>query len=68
MCIFLQWLKFENEVVENVGVVVDELGCDIIVNLATNLLNTKSIHLQCDNNLFENDELHLVAIEFQVQK
>jgi hypothetical protein len=25
-------LKFENEVVENVGVVVNELGCDIIVN------------------------------------
>jgi hypothetical protein len=43
MCIFLQWLKFENEVVvENVGVVVDELGCDIIVNLTTNLLNTKT--------------------------
>jgi hypothetical protein len=31
MCLFLKWLKFENEiVVENVGVVANELGCDII--------------------------------------
>jgi hypothetical protein len=30
--------------------------------LTTNSSNVESIHLQCDNDLVENDELHLVAI------
>jgi len=37
------------------------------MNLVVDILDVGSIHLQCDNDL-ENDELHFVAIKIQTQK
>lgn len=39
----------------------------ISMNLVVDILDVGSIHLQCDNDL-ENDELHFVAIKIQTQK
>ncbi len=38
------------------------------MNLVVDILDVGSIHLQCDNDLLENDELHFVAIKIQTQK
>lgn len=51
--------------VENVNGIDDEGACDVIMNMVANILDVGSIHLQCDNDLLENDELQFVAIEIQ---
>jgi hypothetical protein len=38
------------------------------MNLVVDILVVGSIHLQCDNDLLENDKLHFVAIEIQILK
>ncbi len=48
-------------VIESVGG-VDENSYKLNQNRITSLLDVESVHLQCDNNLVNNDELHLVAI------
>jgi len=48
-------------ILDSVGV-VDEYLCGWSENLTTNSSNVESVHLQCDNDLVENDEFHLVAI------
>jgi hypothetical protein len=37
-------------------------------NPTTNLLTIESIHLQCDNDLVDNDDLHLAVIVTQAHK
>jgi hypothetical protein len=32
------------------------------------LLNVENVHLQCDNDLVDDDELHLAAIVIQIHK
>lgn len=54
-------------ILESVGG-VDEDFHQPSENLIANSLNVESVHLQCDNDLVENDELHLVTIAAQVQK
>jgi hypothetical protein len=46
-------------VLENIGGVDEDIHM-LSENPTTNLSHVESIHLQCDNNLVENDELHLV--------
>jgi len=54
--------------VENVGG-IDAGNCyDVNLNLTINISNVGIIHLQCDNDLLKNDELHLATIEAQIQK
>ncbi len=38
------------------------------MNLVVDILDVGSIHLQCDNDLLENDELHFVVVKIQTQK
>jgi hypothetical protein len=59
----------EDEVVvlKNVGG-VDEDSHNLSENPTTILLNVESIHLQCDNNPIDNDDLHLAVIVAQVHK
>jgi hypothetical protein len=54
-------------ILENVGG-VDEDFHGPNENLTANSSNVERVHLQCDNDLVENDELHLVAIASQAQK
>lgn len=37
-------------------------------NLTSNSSNVESMHLQCDNDLVKNDELHLATIVAQAQR
>jgi hypothetical protein len=59
----------ENEVVvfENIGGVDEDIH-RLSENPITNLLDVEIVHLYCDNDLVENDELHLLAIVVQVHK
>lgn len=52
---------FLNEViiVGSVGGVGEVTTCDVNMNLASTLSNVENVHLQCDNNLLENDDLNL---------
>ncbi len=51
--------------VENVNGIDDEVACDVIMNMVVDILDVGSIHLHCDNDLLENDELQFVVIEIQ---
>jgi hypothetical protein len=48
-------------VLESVGG-VDEDSHKLNKNPTTNLLDVENVHLQYDNDLVENDELHLIVI------
>jgi hypothetical protein len=50
----------DNIVVECVGDIDDELACDANMNPTLNNSNVGSIHLQCDDDVLENDKFHLV--------
>jgi hypothetical protein len=52
-------------VLENIGGVDEDIYM-LNKNPTTNLSNVENVHLQCDNNLVENDELHLGVITTQV--
>jgi len=52
-------------VLENIGGVDEDIYM-LNENPTTNLSNVENIHLQCDNDLVENDELHLGVITTQV--
>jgi hypothetical protein len=54
-------------ILENVGG-VDEDFHGQSENLIINSWDVKNIHLQCDNDLVENDELHIATIAIQAQK
>jgi len=54
-------------VLENIGGVDEDIHM-LNENPTTNLSNVESVHLQCDNDLVENDELHLVVITTQAHK
>jgi hypothetical protein len=54
-------------VLESVGG-VDEDSHKFSENPTTNLSNVESVHVQYDNNLVKNDELHLTIITVQVHK
>ncbi len=58
----------DNIVVECVGNIDDKLACDANMNPTLNNSNVGSIHLQCDDDLLENDEFHLVIIGTQIEK
>jgi hypothetical protein len=58
----------DNIVVQCVCDIDDELACDANMNPTLNNSNVASIHLQCDDDLLENDEFHLVIIETQIEK
>lgn len=47
-------------VLENIGGVDEDIHM-LSENPTTNLSNVESIHLQCDNDLVENHELHFVS-------
>jgi hypothetical protein len=47
-------------VLENIGVVDEDIHM-LSENPTTNLSNVESIHFQCENDLVENDELHLAS-------
>jgi hypothetical protein len=47
---------------------VDEDSHKLSGNPTTNLLTIESIHLQCDNDLVDNDDLHLAVIVTQAHK
>jgi hypothetical protein len=47
---------------------VDEDSHKLSENQTTKLLIVESIHLQCDNDLIDNDDLHLVVIVAQAHK
>jgi hypothetical protein len=51
--------------VENVNGIDDEVACDVIMNMVVDILDVGSIHLQCDNDLLENDELQFIGIEIR---
>jgi len=53
-------------VLENIGGVDEDIHM-LNENPTTNLSNVESVH-QCDNDLVENDELHLVVITTQAHK
>ncbi len=68
MCMFLIFaivLEDDIVIVESVDSVDDTLACDANIDLIINNLNVESVHLQCDKNLFKDDELHFLAIEFK---
>jgi hypothetical protein len=50
---------------ENVNGIDDEVACDVIMNMVVDILDVGSIHLQCDNDLLENDELQFIGIEIR---
>ncbi len=55
-------------VLESVGG-VDENSPKLNMNSTTRFSNVESVHLvQCDNDLVENDELHLATITIQAHK
>lgn len=60
-------IVFEDNIVivENVDSVDDKLACDANINPTTNNLNVGNVHSQCDKNLFKDDELHFLTIEFK---
>ncbi len=60
-------MVFEDNIVivESVNSVDDKLACDANIDPITNNLNLGNVHLQCDKNLFKDDELHILAIEFK---
>jgi hypothetical protein len=62
-------MKKEDKVMafKNVGG-VNEDSQKLNGNPTTNLLNVESIHLQCNNDLVENDEVHLASITTQAHK
>jgi hypothetical protein len=47
---------------------VDEDFHGLNENLKTNSLDVENVHLQCDNDLVYNDELHLATIATEAQK
>jgi hypothetical protein len=47
---------------------VDENSHKLNRNPTTNLSNVESVHLRYDNDLVENDELHLTIIAIQTHK
>jgi hypothetical protein len=53
-------IVFEDNIVivENVDSVDDKLACDANIDPTTNNLNVGNVNLQCDKNLFKDDELH----------
>ncbi len=58
----------EDEVVVLESVIsVDEDICELNENLTINLLDVENVHLQCDNDLVENDKLHFITINIAVQ-
>jgi hypothetical protein len=64
--IFAMVWKHDIVIVESVGGVDDELARDTSIDLIISNLDVESIHLQCDKDLLENDELYLATIEVQV--
>jgi hypothetical protein len=54
-------------VLENIGSVDEDIHM-LSKNPTTNLSNVENVHLQCDNDLVENDKLHLVVITTQAHK
>jgi hypothetical protein len=54
-------------VLKNIGG-VDEDSHKLNENPTTNLSNVESIHLQCENDLVDNDDLHLAVIVAQAHK
>jgi hypothetical protein len=54
-------------ILESVGG-VDEYFHGLSEILTPDSLDVENIHLQCDNDLIENDEMHLAAIATQAQK
>ncbi len=54
-------IMFKNEViiVGSVGGVGEVTTCDVNTNLANILSNVENVHLQCGNNLLENDDVNL---------
>jgi len=52
-------------VLENIGGVDEDIYM-LNESPTTNLSNVENIHLQCDNDLVKNDELHLGVITTQV--
>ncbi len=62
-------MVFEDNIVivENVDNVDDKLACDVNIDPTINNLNVGNVHLQCDKNLFKDDELHFLAIEFNLK-
>lgn len=52
-------------VFENIGGVDEDIYM-LNESPTTNLSNVENIHLQCDNDLVKNDELHLGVITTQV--
>jgi hypothetical protein len=54
-------------ILENVSG-VDEDFHGLNENLTSNSSNVETMHLQCDNYLVRNDELHLATIVAQAQK
>lgn len=65
--IFAMVLEDNIVIVENVDSVDDKLACDANIDPTTNNLNVGSVHLQCDKNLFKDDEFHFLAIEFKLK-
>jgi hypothetical protein len=53
-------------ILESVGG-IDEDFCGLNENLTSNSSNVENMHLQGDNNLVKNDELHLATIVAQAQ-
>jgi hypothetical protein len=58
----------EDEVVvlESVGGVDEDIR-ELNENPKINLLVVENVHLQCDNDLVENDELHFITINIVAQ-
>jgi len=54
-------------VIESVGG-VDEDTYGLSNNSTTKLLDVENVHLQCDNDLVDDDELHIAAIIIQTHK
>jgi hypothetical protein len=54
-------------VLESVGG-VDEDTYGLSKNSTIRLLDVENVHLQCDNDLVDDDELHLAVIIIQIHK
>jgi hypothetical protein len=58
--------KDEVVVLQSVGGVDEDIR-EPNENLTINLLDIENVHLQCDNDLVENDELHFIPINIVAQ-
>lgn len=54
-------------VVDSVGGVNEDIY-GLSKNSTTRLLGVENVHLQCDNDLVDDDELHLATIVIQTHK